>query len=552
MRLDETSDQWWKNAIVYCLDAETFLDSNGDGVGDLRGVTKQIDYLAGLGVTCIWLMPFQPTPNRDDGYDISDYYGIDPRLGTVGDFVELVRTAGDRGIKIIVDFVPNHTSDEHPWFQESRSSRNSPKRHWYVWRDEPSDEPKGLAFPGKETSNWQYDEQAGQYYLHRFYHFQPDLDTANHEVRDELARVAGYWLQLGVAGFRVDAVPALLETAGLPDHVDVDPKEWLRRLRTFVTRRRGDAILAGEVNVGLSDLSSYFGDHGDLLHMQFGFLLNQHLWLALAREEAEPLEIVIRELPKVPPDNAWLTFLRNHDELTLDKLTGPQRDEVFAAFGPSKKVQLYGHGLRRRAAPMLGGDPARLRLAWSLTFSLPGTPMIFYGDEIGMGDNLAIPDRYSVRAPMQWSDERNGGFSTARKADVVRPIPAGKFGPRNVNVAAQRRDRDSLLTWMERLIRRRRETPEFGWGEVSLLETDAPGLFAHRCDWEDSTVIAVHNLGRTKASATFDLGKDVVAVDDLLEQRNHELLEGGRLRVRLARYGYLWLRVRRRGERAVS
>jgi maltose alpha-D-glucosyltransferase/alpha-amylase len=497
-------------------------------------------------------MPFQPTPNRDDGYDVADYYGVDPRLGTVGDFVELVRTAADRGIRVIIDFVPNHTSDQHPWFQESRSSRDSPKRHWYAWRDEPSDEPKGLAFPGKETSNWAYDEQAGQYYLHRFYSFQPDLDTANPEVRDEIARIMGYWLQLGVAGFRMDAVPAMLETAGLPDTVSEDPHEWLRRLRTFVNRRRGDAMLAGEVNVGLADLAGYFGDHGDLLHMQFGFLLNQHTWLALARQEAEPLEVVIRELPKVPPDNAWLTFLRNHDELTLDKLTAPQRDEVFAAFGPSKRMQLYGHGLRRRVAPMLDGDPDRLRMAWSLTFSMPGTPMVLYGDEIGLGENLAIDDRYAVRVPMQWSSERNGGFSTARKADLVRPMTSGRFGPGEVNVADQRRDRESLVNWMERLIRRRRETPEFGWGEVSLLECPAKSLFAHRCDWGDSSVIAIHNLGRRTARATFELGEDIAAVDDLLEGRQHSLLDGGRLNVKLGRYGYLWLRLRRRGERLLT
>src|SRR3954464_4461413 len=424
MRLDQVSDQWWKNAVIYCLDAETFLDTDGDGVGDLDGVAHQIDYLAGLGVTCIWLMPFQPTPNRDDGYDITDYYGVDERLGSAGQFVELVRTAEDRGIRVIIDLVPNHTSDEHPWFQEARADPDSPKRDWYVWRDKPSDEPKGLFFPDRETSNWAYDRKAKQYYLHRFYSFQPDLNIANPDVRDEIACVMGYWLQLGVNGFRVDAVPALLETEGLPQRVEENPREWLRRLRTFVNRRRGDAVLLGEVNVALSDLASYFGDHGDLLHMQSGFLLNQPIGVGFAREEAEPLEIVIRELPKVPPDNAWATFLRNHDELTLDKLTAPQRDEVFAAFAPQKRMQLYGHGIRRRLAPMLKDDPDRLRLAWSLLFSLPGTPVILWGDEVGMGEDLKIPDRYSVRVPMDWD-----------------------------RVAEQKRDHGSLLTWMGHLIR---------------------------------------------------------------------------------------------------
>src|SRR4051812_6602010 len=552
VRLDQTSDQWWKSAVVYCLDIETYLDSDGDGVGDIEGLTQKIDYLDGLGVTCLWLMPFQPTPNRDDGYDVADYYGVDPRVGTVGELVELVRVAGDRGIRVVVDLVLNHTSDEHPWFREARADRDSRRRDWYVWRDEPSDEPKGLFFPNRETSNWAFDDEAGQWYLHRFYSFQPDLDTANPEVRDEIARVVGYWLDVGVAGFRLDAVPALLETAGLPERIKEDPREWLRRLRTFVNRRRGDAVLLGEVNVGLSDLAGYFGEHGDLLHVQFGFLINQHLWLALAREEAEPLETVIRELPKVPPDNAWATFLRNHDELTLDKLTAPQRDAIFAAFGPKKDMQLYGHGLRRRLAPMLDGDPDRLRLAWSLMFSLPGTPVILYGDEIGLGENLGLDDRMAVRVPMQWSDDPNGGFSTARAKDVVRPLATGKFGPADVNVARQRRDNDSLLNWMERLIRRRRESPEFGWGTVTLLETQSATLFAHRCDWEGSTVIAVHNLGESRAEATFELGDDVTGIDDMLEARDHDFEKGGKLVVKLSRYGYLWLRVRRDGERKLS
>ncbi|HEX4719239.1 MAG TPA: alpha-amylase family protein [Thermoleophilaceae bacterium] len=552
MRLDETSDQWWKNAIVYCLDVETFIDSDSDGVGDFRGLIRQVDYIAGLGVNCIWLMPFQPSPDCDDGYDITDYYSVDPRLGTLGDFVEFVRTANDRGIRVVIDLVLNHTSIEHPWFQDARSSRDDPKRGWYVWRDEPSDVPKGLFFPNRETSNWAFDEEAGQWYLHRFYSFQADLDTANPEVRDEIARILGYWLQLGVSGFRLDAVPALLETSGLPERVSEDPREWLRCLRTFVNRRRGDAALLGELNVNLTDLAGYFGEHGDLLHMQFAFLMNQQLWLALAREEAEPLEAVIRELPKVPPDNAWATFLRNHDELTLDKLTAAQRDEIFAAFGPKKNMQVYGHGLRRRLAPMLDGDPDRLRLAWSLVFSLPGTPVILYGDEIGLGENLALDDRMAVRVPMQWSGDPSGGFSTAAAKDLVRPLATGKFGPKDVNVAEQRREEDSLLNWMARLIRRRRESPEFGWGAVTLLETQSPSLFAHRCDWEGSTVIAVHNLGEARTEATITLDDDVLAIDDMLEAREHEILDGGKLKARLGRYGYLWLRVRREGERKLS
>ena len=553
MRLDQTSDLWWKNAVIYCLDVETYLDSDGDGIGDFAGLIRQIDYLAGLGVTCLWLMPFYPTPNRDDGYDISDYFGVDSRLGNLGDFVDLVRTANDRGIKVIVDLVLNHTSDEHPWFESARASKDAPTRGFYVWRDEPSDEPKGIAFPDKETSNWQKDRRTGQYYLHRFYRFQPDLNLANPEVRDEIAKVVGFWLQLGVAGFRMDAVPFMLELDGIAEQVEGDPHGWLRDLRSFACRRNGDTVLLGEVNAGLKDLARFFGDEdGDQLNMQFAFLLNQNLWLSLAREDAEPLESVIRSLPDPPPDNSWATFLRNHDELSLDKLTAPQREEVFAAFGPDEGMQLYGHGLRRRTASMLGGDGPRLRMAWSLMLSLPGTPVIFMGDEIGMGENLAIPDRMSVRVPMQWADAENGAFSTASAGDLVRPLTGGAFGPKNVNVAAQRREPDSLLTWMERLIRRRRESPEFGWGTSELIETSEPALFAHRCVWQGSTVVAVHNLSAKSAKATLELGVDAPRVDDLLEEREHKPSKDGTLDVELDGYGYLWLRVRPEGERAVS
>jgi len=546
MRLDYTSDLWWKNAVVYCLDVETFADSDGDGVGDFRGLIEKVDYLAGLGVTCLWLMPFFPSPNRDDGYDISDYYGVDPRLGTLGDFVEFVRTARDRGLRVILDLVVNHTSDEHPWFTESRSSPDNPRRDWYVWRAEPSASPASLAFPDKETSNWQRDRPTGEYYLHRFYHFQPDLNIATPAVRDEICKIAAFWLTLGVSGFRMDAVPFLLELDGITEHVSGDPKGWLRSLRSFVTRRNGESLLLGEVNAALKDLSSYFGGaDGDALHMEFAFLLNQSLWLSLARGEAEPLEQVITSLPVVPHDNAWATFLRNHDELSLDKLTVSQREEVFAAFGPKPSMQMYGHGLRRRTATMLGGDGPRLRMAWSLMFSLPGTPVVFMGDEIGMGEQLKIPDRYAVRVPMHWTGARNGGFSTAKPADLVRPLPGGAFAPAKVNVEDQRRHPDSLLRFVRHLVRARREAPELGWGTSTLIETSDPALFAHSCQWEDSTVIAIHNLGARPAGAELALGSGAKGVHDLLADAEEPAGRGGRLDVALEGYRGRWLRVLR-------
>ena len=386
------SDLWWKNAIFYCLDVETFQDGNGDGCGDFAGLTQRIDYLDGLGVTCLWLMPFYPSPNRDDGYDITDYYSVDPRLGTLGDFVVFLRTARAHGIRVIADLVVNHTSNQHPWFQAARADRDSRYRNFYVWQDQPpADGPKGLVFPDQETSNWQYDEQAGQYYLHRFYKYQPDLNIGDPDVRDEIAKIAGFWLELGLSGFRVDAVPFLLELDGIAGRLKLDPHKFLRDLRAFLDRRRGDAILMGEVNLEPEDARRFFGDEdGDELQMCLNFNLNQSLALAMVREDAGPLIHGLRALPSVPVDDQWAMFVRNHDEWSLDKLTEAEREEAFAELGPKKDMQLYGRGIRRRLPTMLKGDQARIRMVYSLAFALPGSPILFYGEEIGMAENLAI------------------------------------------------------------------------------------------------------------------------------------------------------------------
>jgi maltose alpha-D-glucosyltransferase/alpha-amylase len=547
MRVKRTSDLWWKNAVVYCLDVETFLDADGDGCGDLPGLTQRIDHLAGLGVSCLWLMPFYASPNRDDGYDIVDFYAVDPRLGTLGDLVELVRTARDRGIRVIADFVMNHTSDRHPWFQAARSSRDSPFREFYVWRDDkPEEKPGDVVFPDRESSNWAWDEQAGQFYLHRFYSHQPDLNVANPEVRDELAQVMAFWLEQGLSGFRVDAVPFLVEPTGLPEGAIADPHRLLRDLRAFLNRRNGEAVLLGEVNLPAADQRAFLGDEdGDELHMLFDFLGNQALFLALARGSAEPLVRTLREAPALPEAASIGRFVRNHDELTLDKLSDDERGEVFARFGPEPEMQLYGRGLRRRLPPMLGGDQRAIRMAYSLAFSLPGTPVLFYGEEIGMGENPEIEGRYSVRAPMQWSSERHGGFSTAADAAALRrPVTAGAFGPEQVNVAAQRRDPDSLLSWFERLVRRRRECPEIGFGALTVLDTDAPSVLAHRCDWGEATVVAVHELAGEAAHVALPV-EDGEALVDLFADAEHALPATLRLEPHAAH----WFRVRRDGVR---
>jgi trehalose synthase len=555
MRLTQTSDLWWKTAVVYCLDVETYADGNGDGCGDFRGLIDRIDHLHRLGVTCLWLMPFYPSPDRDDGYDISDFYGVDPRLGTLGDFVELVRTARDRGMRVIADLVVNHTSDQHPWFVEARSSRESPKRDWYVWADEkPANAAEGVVFPDQETSTWEYDRKTKQYFQHQFYRFQPDLNIAHPEVRDEIARIMGFWMELGLSGFRVDAVPFLLQTATPADAAALpDPHDYLADLAAFLRRRGGEAVLLGEVNLPYPDLMAFFGarDGGgstDELTMCFDFIGMQEMYLALARGDAEPLADALRQRPDPPEDGHWATFVRNHDELTLDKLTDSQRKEVFAAFGPDEDMQVYGRGLRRRLPPMLDGDQRRIRMVYSLLFSMPGTPVLFYGEEIGMGENLAIEGRFAVRTPMQWtSDPKGGGFSTADPATFPGPLPTGAYGPESVNVRDQLRDGGSLLAWIRTLIDGYRACPELAWGRYTVLDpgSGARPVLAHRCDVDGLTVAAFHNMADDDVTAALVLPDLAGAtLTDVLDPgADPVVVDGeGRFTVPLAAYGCCWLR----------
>ncbi|WEX08047.1 alpha-amylase family protein [Chelativorans sp. AA-79] len=547
MDISRTSDVWWKNAVFYCLDVETFQDGNGDGIGDFVGLARQVDYLAGLGVTCLWLMPFYPSPNRDDGYDIIDYYSVDPLLGNMGEFVEFVRTARDRGMRVIADLVVNHTSKEHPWFKSARSDRNSPYRDWYIWSDEiPEGGPSDLVFPDKENSNWEWDEEAGQYYLHRFYKHQPDLNIANPKVREEIRRIVGFWLEIGLSGFRVDAVPFLLETSGIERPMEIAPHDWLRDLRSFLGRRRGDAVLLGEVNLEYEAVRRFFGDEsGDELHMCLNFNLNQAL--ALVREDAGALVHNLRAMPSLPADAAWANFIRNHDEWSLDKLTEAERQEVFRAFGPKEDMQLFGRGLRRRLPTMLNGNQARIRMAYSLAFALPGAPVLFYGEEIGMAENLEIPGRMSVRAPMQWTTGPNGGFSTAPPDELCRPVVESKrWGPPKVNVADQQRDGDSLLNWMEHLIRRRRETPEIVFGAWSLVPVPQAAILALRHDWGERSVLTIHNLSGKSHRISFNPGQVAShGLVDLFGDGSFAVEKDGTVTIEVGGYDYRWFRIPR-------
>jgi maltose alpha-D-glucosyltransferase/alpha-amylase len=537
------AQHWYKTAVVYCLDVKTFADGNGDGIGDFQGLTSKLPYLAGLNVDCVWLQPFFPSPMRDNGYDITDYYGVDPRLGTLGDFVEFSRSARDHGIRVMIDLVVNHTSIDHPWFQAARRNPESPYRDYYVWSPEkPPDAEEGMVFPGEQHTTWTWDREAKLYYFHRFYDHQAELNIASKAVRREIEKITGFWLELGVTGFRIDALPFLVELKHLPAHDEQDPNDYIRELRHHVQTLCGDAVLMAEANIPPEDTPAYFGD-GDKIHMSFNFWANQHLFLALARKEVAPLLRAYSQLPPLPPWCQWNNFLRSHDELDLGRLADDEREEVFRAFAPREDMQLYGRGIRRRLAPMLGNDRRRLELAHSLMLTLPGTPVLRYGDEIGLGDDLSLPARESVRTPMQWSGDVNGGFSAAPPERLVLPVlDDNEYGPQRVNVEAQRRDPDSLLNWLERALRRRLECPEFGLGQCTWIDTGHPSVLAHRCDLDGGTVFALHNFGARKVSVELQLEENAAAVHDILNRERHELQDKGVLRVQLDAYGHRWLR----------
>jgi maltose alpha-D-glucosyltransferase/alpha-amylase len=540
-------DLWYKDAVIYALNVETFQDSDADGIGDFPGLTSRVDYLHALGITCIWLQPFYPSPRRDNGYDIADYYAVDPPLGTLGDFVDFLRVSRERGIRVMIDLVVNHTSDQHPWFQAARRDPQSRYRDYYVWADEPPPNADiGMVFPGVEQSTWTRDAVAGSYYFHRFYHHEPDLNLANPAVREEIRKIMGFWLELGVSGFRVDAAPFLIERKGVQAaHVEARrPHTFFRHMRKFLSWRRGDAALLAEANVALTDIGEYVGT-GDKLHLVFGFYVNQQLFLSLASERAAPLCEAIDALPPLPETAQWANFLRNHDELDLGRLSDANRDVVYAAFAPDAAMRLYDRGIRRRLAPMLGSNRARIELAHALMLALVGTPVLYYGDEIGMGDDLSRAERGSVRAPMQWSSSQNAGFSRAPAEQLVQPIvSAAGFEPAVVNVAAQQRDEHSLLNWLQRAIGVRKTARELSWGRLQVVPVNAPSVVALQCAWHGATLLTVHNLAAQ--SVRFSIPRGLAPAEttcvEILADREYEPLSDPRDEFELAAYGYRWLR----------
>ena len=536
-------DLWYKSSVIYCLDVEKYQDADGDGVGDFEGLMRRLDYLQGLGVTCLWLQPFYPSPNRDNGYDVVDFYNVHDKHGSLGDFVEFMSRAESLGIRVIVDLVVNHTSIDCPWYQAARQDPHSYYREWYVWADErPKNHRQGIVFPGQQTSTWDFDRRAGQWYFHRFYKHQPDLNTWNPYVRQEIQKIMGFWLQLGVAGFRMDAVPFLLQKKGAGIEWDQD-FGLLKEMRDFLQWRSGNAILLAEANVPPDESMKYFGEEGERLQMMLNFPVNQRLFYALASADLDPLISALEQTSKRPRNAQWVQFLRSHDELDLGRLTDQQRSKVFAAFGSKKNMQLYGRGIRRRLTPMLGNDRRRLELAFSLLFSLPGTPMMQYGDEIGMGDDLRLPERECARTPMQWSADPQGGFSRGKK--IVRPVIDDRtYGFETVNVAAQRRDPHSLLNWTERMIRMRKECPEIGWGEFSVLRTNVPEVLVLRYDWRDTSLLTMHNFSDRSQTVKLKVGRphDELLVD-VFDGHHSRPTNDGTHRLRLPDYGWRWYRV---------
>jgi maltose alpha-D-glucosyltransferase/alpha-amylase len=539
-------DLWYKNAVIYCLSVGTYMDANGDGIGDFQGLMRRLDYLHGLGITAIWLMPFQCSPGRDDGYDISDYYGVNPAYGTLGDFVEFTHGAEQRGIRVLIDLVVNHTSDQHPWFQDARRDPNSKYRDWYIWSDKkPPNADKGMVFPGVQKTTWTHDKVAKSWYFHRFYDFQPDLNTSHPAVQAEILKIMGFWIQLGVSGFRMDAVPFVIGTKGPDVERPREQYDMLRSFREFLQWRVGDSIILAEANVLPNTDMQYFGDAGDRMHMMFNFQVNQHLFYALASADTRPLSKAMNHTKSRPASGQWGIFLRNHDELDLGRLTESQRQRVFQQFGPNKEDQLYDRGIRRRLAPMLGGDRRRLELAYSLMFTLPGTPVLRYGDELGMGDDLSLLERVCCRTPMQWSTEPQGGFTKSDKP-VVPVISGGPYGFQHLNAAEQRRDANSLLNWTERIIRMRKEVPEVGWGDFEVLKTGDNSVLGLRYDWRNNSVLFLHNFSGEPREVKFSAGLQGDAGHRLINLlgTDHSTAEkNGKHRVCLEGYGYRWFRV---------
>jgi maltose alpha-D-glucosyltransferase/alpha-amylase len=496
---------WYKDAVIYQVHVRAFFDSSGDGNGDFRGLAQKLDYLQELGVNTIWLMPFFPSPLRDDGYDISDYRSVHPKYGTLDDFKLFLDAAHQRGIRVIIEMVLNHTSDQHPWFQESRSSRNNPRRDWYVWSDTDT-KYKGtrIIFLDTELSNWAWDPVSKQYYWHRFFSHQPDLNWDNPQVREEMWDVMKFWLNMGVDAFRLDAVPYLVEREGTNCENLPETHGVIKELRTRLDKEFPGRMLLAEANQWPSDLRAYFGN-SDEFHMAFHFPLMPRMFMGVKLEDRKPITEILKQTPQIPEACQWCLFLRNHDELTLEMVTDMERDYMYDEYARDKAMRL-NLGIRRRLAPLLDNDRRRIELMNGMLMSLPGTPIIYYGDEVGMGDNINLGDRNGVRTPMQWDGGWNGGFSTADPEALYSPLMLNPvYGYQAINVQSQKRFDHSLLSWMKRLIRIRKSTSVFGRGSIEFLYPANHRVLAYMRKLGNETILVVNNLSSAAQAVELDL-----------------------------------------------
>lgn len=501
----QSASNWYKDAIIYELHVKGFYDSNADGIGDLRGLTEKLDYLEDLGVSCLWLLPIFQSPLKDDGYDISDYFNILPQYGSLQDFQDLLDEAHRRGIRVISELVMNHTSDQHPWFQEARRSPTSPKRDYYVWSDTPDRyRDARVIFTDMEHSNWAWDNEGRAYYWHRFFSSQPDLNYDNPEVRQAMLGVMDYWFDMGVDGLRLDAVPYLFEREGTNCENLPEVHAYLKDVRRHVEERYGDRMLLAEANQWPTDVRQYFGD-GDECHMAFNFPVMPRVFMALRSEDRGPIVDIMRETLPIPDSCQWGLFLRNHDELTLEMVSEHEREYMHREFALDPEMRL-NVGIRRRLAPLVENGRRQIELLNSLLFSLPGTPIMYYGDEIGMGDNIYLHDRNGVRTPMQWNGDRNAGFSRADPARLYSlPVMDPVYGYQAVNVEAQLRTPTSLLHWTRRLIAIRKRYPVFGRGSLEFLEPANRKVLVYLLEYRNQKVLVVCNLSRFSQPVELDL-----------------------------------------------
>jgi maltose alpha-D-glucosyltransferase/alpha-amylase len=496
---------WYKDAVIYQLHVRTFCDSNNDGIGDFPGLMQKLDYLQYMGVDALWLMPFFPSPLRDDGYDIADYTSVHPNYGQLGDFKAFLQAAHERGIRVIIEMVLNHTSDQHAWFQESRSSRDNPRRNWYVWSDT-DDRYKDarIIFLDTEMSNWAWDPVSKSYYWHRFFSHQPDLNYDNPAVFEAMWGVMKFWLDIGVDGFRLDAVPYLVERDGTNCENLPETHAVIRELRRRLDAEYPGKMLLAEANQWPADVSAYFGS-GDEFHMAFHFPLMPRIFMAVQLEDRKPIIEILEQTPQIPESCQWCIFLRNHDELTLEMVTDVERDYMYDAYAQDKTMRL-NLGIRRRLAPMMDNDRRRIELLNVLLMSMPGTPIIYYGDEIGMGDNIYLGDRNGVRTPMQWNGGWNAGFSGADPERLYSPLISNPvYGYQAINVESQKRVPHSLLSWMKRLIEVRKSTRVFSRGSIEFLRPSNHRVLAYVRQLDDQKILVVNNLASSAQAVELDL-----------------------------------------------